>query len=161
MIHDIPNIVWVIIILCSATCFTLFWFFDSLTHQKIAETDITDQELQVHRNILIVSLLMELSFVFAYWFGYAILPLFIAVFITRTMYEFIDELKFHTSRCTSKESLLHLGMWISVLSKTTGLFIWSFILKYDGLFELPIVVYVWGILIIGIMTYISFKEWRL
>ena len=158
---DIPSLFWPITVLSSATVFTLFWILDSQTHQKLVKIDITDKELQTHRSILTASLLMEISLVLAYWFGYAMLPFFIAFFITRTVHEFIDELHFHTDRCTAYEANLHLGMWVSVLIKTAALFIWAFMLRYDGILNLPTVLYIWAGLIVLCMSYISYKEWKL
>lgn len=151
---------WALTILGSATLFTFLWSLDSVTHKKLVQIDITDKELQTHRNILIASFLMETSLVLVYWFGFAMLPFFIAFFITRTVHEFIDELKFHADRCTGYETMLHLGMWISVLTKTAAMFIWGFFTGYEGISELPVFLYVWGILLLIIMSYVSYVEWR-
>ncbi len=157
---SVPTVFWPVLVLGASTVFTIFWGLDSITHQKLARIDISDREFQVHRNILVVSVLMEASLVLVYWFGYAMLPFFIALFITRTVHEFIDELHFHTERCTPYESYLHLGMWISVLTKTIGLFIWAFIYQYNNLSDLPSILYIWGAIIIILMTYISYREWK-
>ena len=159
-VTHINPVFWAVLILSSATLFTFFWSLDAITHKKIAETDISDQELQTHRNILISSLLMEVSLVLMFWFQIEMLPLFIAFFLTRLVHEFIDELKYHSNRCTPYESYLHLGMWVSVLAKTAGMFIWGFFTGYEGLLRLPIIFYVWGGIILVVMGYVSWAEWR-
>jgi hypothetical protein len=147
-------------ILCSATIFTIFWFFDSLTHGKLVKIDITDKELQTHRIILATSVLMEISLILLYWFNLEILPFFAAIFITRTVHEFIDELHWHTDRCTPYESFLHLGMWVSVLSKTFLMFIWGFFTNYKGVLELSVGFYAWGGLLVIAMGLIGLVEWK-
>jgi len=151
---------WATVILAVATVFTCAWTLDALTHKELVKTEITDNELSTHRRILIASFLMEISLVCMFWFGALMLPFFIATFITRTVYEFIDELKFHTDRCSFYESLLHLVMWISVLTKTSAMFIWGFFFNYKGILDLPVVYYVWGILLFLSMSYVSYKEWN-
>lgn len=160
MFNEIPVSFWPYLVLISASLFALFWAFDAATHKRIAHTDITDQELNQHRIILIASFVLELSLVLSYWFGWMMLPLFIAAFLTRTIHEFIDELNFHVNRCTQNESFLHLGMWISVLTKTVALFIWGFILNYQGFDDLNTLEIIWGILLLLILGYTSLVEWR-
>jgi hypothetical protein len=147
-------------ILGAATVFTFIWFLDSITHARLVKIDITDKELQTHRNILIASFLMEGSLVLFYWFQIEVLPLFLALFITRTVHEFIDELHWHTDRCSPYESTLHLGMWISVLTKTFLMFTWGFFTGYKGLLDLNPLFYVWGVIVFGCMSWISYNEWK-
>jgi len=157
---QISPLYWALTILGAATVFTVFWALDAMTHKKLVEVDITDKELQTHRNILIASFLMEISLVLMYWFGPAMLPFFIAFFMTRLVHEFIDELHFHTGRCTTYESYLHLAMWTTVLTKTGAMFIWGFFFQYQGVLDLPIYCYVWAGLVFITMSYISLMEWR-
>jgi hypothetical protein len=146
--------------LVSATIFTVLWFLDALTHAKLVHVNITDKELQTHRSIMLTSILMELSLVLMYWFKLEALPLFIAFFITRTAHEFIDELHYHANRCSSYESYLHLGMWVSVLTKTFFMFIWGFFYQYQGILELNISYIIWGGALVMAMSAISFIEWK-
>jgi hypothetical protein len=150
---------WIITVLGSASIFTILWGLDALTHKKLVEVDLTDKELQTHRHILIASFFMEISLVLTYWFGFAMLPFFIAFFIVRTVHEFIDELHFHVKRCSAYESYLHLGMWMSVLVKTSALFMWGFLLGYDGFLNLHFLFYVWLAILLLAMAFISYKEW--
>lgn len=147
-------------ILITASIFTVVWYFDSLTHAKMVKVDLTDKELQTHRNILFVSLLMEGSLGLMYWFDYEVLALFIALFITRTVHEFIDELHFHTERCSPYESMLHIGMWVTVLTKTSLMFMWGFFHHYNGIWELHPGYFVWGFLVLTGMSWISHNEWK-
>jgi hypothetical protein len=159
-LEHINPVFWAIAILSSASCFTFFWLLDARTHKALVKIDITDKELQTHRNILVTSLLMEASLVGMFWYQIELLPFFIAFFITRTAQEFIDELHFHTDRCTVYESRLHLGMWISVLSKTVLMFMWGFFTGYEGVLELHPALYVWAAIVFGAMSVISYFEWR-
>ena len=149
-----------ILILASATVFTLLWGFDALTHKKLVEHDITDSELQTHRNILLASVLMEISLITMFWNPLVSLPFFIAFFITRYSHEFIDELHYHTDRCKPYENYLHIGMWVTVLTKTFGMFIWGFFFQYEGFLELPIYIHLWTLIAFGAMGIIGFFEWR-
>lgn len=133
---------------------------DALTHKELAHVDITDRELHTHRNILAASFIMEVSLVGMYWFPLAMLPVFIGSAITRFSQEFIDELHYHADRCTPYEARLHLIMWIAVWTKASAMFIWGFFTKFEGFNDLPIVLYVWGIAILGVMGFISLKEWN-
>jgi hypothetical protein len=146
-------------ILVSATIFTFAWFLDARTHARLVKVDITDRELQTHRILILTSGLMEFSLVLMYWLDVEILPLFIAALVTRTAHEFIDELRYHTDRCSFYETILHLTMWISVISKTSFLFIWGFFTHYKGIETLHPVLYAWGGLIVITMGIISLKEW--
>ncbi|MCE9539562.1 MAG: hypothetical protein K8R85_10125 [Bacteroidetes bacterium] len=159
-IENINPVFFATAILCSATIFTIVWFLDSVTHGKLVKIDITDKELQTHRIILATSVLMELSLVLMFWFNFEMLPFFVAFFITRTVHEFIDELHWHTDRCSQYESFLHLGMWISVLSKTFLMFMWGFFTQYKGLTELNIGFYIWGVIVVGLMGLIGLVEWK-
>lgn len=149
-----------LLILISGTVFTIFWLLDSVTHGKLVKIDISDKELQTHRNILLASVLMEISLVGMYWFPMLMLPLFIAFFITRTTHEFIDELHWHADRCTPYESMLHLMMWISILSNTAAMFIWGFFTQFHGLETLHPVLYVWAFAIGIAVFFIGMKEWK-
>jgi hypothetical protein len=160
MLNGTTPLFWAFAILASGTVFTIFWALDARTHKELVKVDITDKELQTHRNILTASLLMEISLVLMYFNPIALLPFFIAFFVTRLVHEFIDELHFHTDRCSKNESTLHLGMWVSVLSKTGLMFMWGFFGQYEGVWELPIPLYVWGAILFGSMTYISWVEWK-
>ena len=157
---DIEPITWAIVALGSATIFSVFWILDAQTHKELVKIDITDKELQTHRNILTASFGMEISLVLMFWSPWIMLPLFIACLITRLVHEFIDELHFHTDRCTPYESTLHLGMWISVFTKTSAMFIWGFFSQYGGLLEMPWYIFVWGALVFGAMGITSYFEWK-
>jgi hypothetical protein len=146
-------------ILLSASIFTIAWFLDAKTHARLVKVDITDKELQTHRILILTSGLMELSLLLMYWFDIEILPIFIAALVTRTAHEFIDELRYHTDRCTFYETILHLIMWISVISKTCFLFIWGFFTHYKGLETLHPAFYIWGGMIVLLMGIVSLKEW--
>lgn len=159
-IHKVNPLYWATAILLAGTVFTFFWLLDSFTHTKLRTIDITDKELQTHRTILIASVLMEMALVGMYWFSIELLPFFIAFFITRTVHEFIDELHWHANRCSSYESFLHLGMWLSVLSKTFLMFMWGFFDHYSGILGLPIIYYIWGGVIIISMGIIGLIEWK-
>ncbi|MCT4579901.1 MAG: hypothetical protein N4A35_00665 [Flavobacteriales bacterium] len=160
MIENISFEYWAFLILTSATIFSLLWGLDAVTHKRLVEIDITDKELQTHRNILIASGFMELSLVIMYWWDIEVLPFFIAALVVRLTHEFIDELHFHTDRCTPYESNLHLGMWITVFIKTVSMFIWGFFTNYEGIDQLPFFYYVWGVVVLIVMAYISFVEWK-
>ncbi len=159
-LNNFQPIEFAIVILFSATLFSLLWGFDALTHKKLVKIDITDRELQTHRNILLVSVLMEISLVFMFWNPWVSLPFFIALFITRLSHEFIDELHYHTDRCKPHENYLHIGMWVSVLTKTFGLFIWGFLFQYKGVLDLPTYIYLWGFIVLISMSIIGFFEWK-
>ncbi len=159
-VSAISPLFWFLLILGAATVFAIAWLLDAFTHAKIAGHDLTDKELQVHRNILAASLVMELSLVGMFWFPMAMLPLFIASFIARLVQEFIDELHFHTERCTPYESTLHQVMWISVLTKTAAMFLWGFFTGFEGLLDLPWYLFLWGGAILIVMSIISWFEWR-
>jgi len=158
---DVHTLTFPLLALTAGTVFTVFWFLDSRTHAKLVHTDITDPELRTHRVLILASGLMEFSLILMYWFRWEALALFSAAFITRTAHEFMDELKFHIDRCTFGETMYHLIMWISVLTKTFVLFIWGFFFRYEGITELPVWMYVWAIIAVGCMGIISLKEWNL
>lgn len=159
-ISQIDAAVFVPLILISATVFTVFWALDAATHARLVKIDITDKELTTHRIVLATSLLMVLSLLIMYWLPVAMLPVFIGCFITRTAHEFIDELHWHTDRCTPYESMLHLAMWLSILTNTSAMFLWGFFKQFAGVESLHPVYYIWaGILAVAIMI-ISTKEWN-
>jgi hypothetical protein len=154
-----PNF-FALAILIAATLFTVAWFFDAITHSKVGESDVTKRELHTHRILIITSMLMEFSLVLMYWFSYEVLPLFIAALVTRTAHEFIDEIKFHVKRCSFYETMLHLSMWITVITKTVFMFLWGFYCHYKGLTNLHPALFIWGIAIVICMSFISLKEWN-
>ena len=160
LIHGVSALYWATIILGSATGFTILWLFDSITHGHLVDIDITDKELQTHRNILVASVLMEMSLVSMYWWDIEALPFFLTFLIVRTTHEFIDELHFHTDRCSIYESRLHLGMWIFVFLKTIGMFMWGFFTNYQGIESLPIAFYIWGGIVFIVMSIVSLIEWK-
>lgn len=151
---------WALIILSSATIFTILWFMDALTHKKLVGHEITEKELNTHRILIGTSVLMELSLVLMYWSSILALPLFVASFLTRTAHEFIDELYFHMDRCSNRETALHLGMWLSVLVKTSAMFIWGFFSNYVGIESLSFWFFLWGLLVFLVMSYTSYVEWN-
>jgi hypothetical protein len=51
-------------------------------------------------------------------------------------------------------------MWVSVLTKTNGIFIWGFFFQYKGIMEMPIYIYVWGFIVFTSMALIGFFEWK-
>lgn len=159
LFENVSPIYWATSTLIAMTGFSVLWFLDSRTHARLVRIDITDKELQVHRNILAASVLMELSLVAMYWFPLQSLPFFLALFVTRLVHEFIDELHFHTDRCTVYESRLHLGMWIFVLIKTFVLFMWGFFTGYKGVEMLPIAFYIWAGILFLLMSYTGIIEW--
>ena len=160
MIESLIPEYYALIVLGSGTLFAIFWMLDSITHGKLVELDLTDKELQTHRIILLTSVLMELTLLLMYWVDLLILPLFFAFFITRTVHEFIDELHYHTDRCSSYESFLHLGMWIAILTNTAAMFIWGFFTHYKGLESLNLFYIVWAILLSICIFIIGLKEWK-
>lgn len=151
---------WACAILVTTTIFTLMWLLDAVKHKELVKKEITSIELRTHRNILISSGIMELSLLTMFWFPLESLPFFVAAFITRTAHEFLDELKFHVDRCTAYENFIHLGMWISILSKTFLQFIWGFFYLYKGLESLNFLFYVWAGVVLITMGLTSFFEWR-
>ncbi len=146
-------------ILISASLFTITWLLDAITHANLGDSEITRRELQTHRILIVTSGLMELSLLLLYWFRWEVLPIFLAAFITRTAHEFIDELSWHSKRCSFYETVLHLIMWLTVLSKTFFLFIWGFFTHFEGVENLPFGFYIWGLFIVVIMAVVSYKEW--
>tara|TARA_B110000285_G_C15140239_1_gene630238 strand:+ start:4082 stop:4576 length:495 start_codon:yes stop_codon:yes gene_type:complete len=160
LIEGVSPIYWATVILISATAFTILWALDAVTHKRLVKVDITDKELQTHRNILVVSVLMEMSLVSMYWWNIEALPFFITFLIVRTVHEFIDELHFHTDRCSVYESRLHLGMWLFVFIKTISLFMWGFFEQFSGVEELPLAYYIWGGIVFSVMSFVSLAEWK-
>lgn len=154
-----PN-TYALLILVSGTIFVFMWLLDSVKHKELVGVDISDPELQTHRNILVASVIMEISLILFYWSPLIALPLFIASLITRLSQEFIDEMKFHATRCTPYESYLHIGMWISVYVKTFAMFIWGITTQYKGVLELPLYLYIWALILIASMLVISYREWN-
>lgn len=150
-----------LLILVCTSIFVLAWGLDALTHAKIANADISDRELHTHRILILSSGLLQAVLLLFFWFDFEILPIFIALLFTRTVHEVIDEVKFHSSRCTFRETCIHFVMWISVLSQIGFLFYWGFFFHYEGLFTLPFFHFIWGGLLVLLMSFISWKEWFL
>ncbi|MFM7006445.1 MAG: hypothetical protein ACKOWX_04260 [Flavobacteriales bacterium] len=155
-----PNTLSLLILICSSV-FVFAWYLDSLTHANIAKKDILDAELYTHRILILSSGLLQGCLLLFYWFDYEVLPFFIALFITRTIHEIIDEVKYHQARCTFRETLLHFVMWLSILSQVGFLFYWGFFFHYTGLSELPVAYFTWGTILVLLMALISWKEWFL
>ncbi len=127
-----------IVILVTGALFAAFWYLDHLTHLEIWRQDITDGELKTHRMILYASYALMLSlgiFAISPWLG---LPIFVGAWITRTLHETIDEFKWHLPRCTERETLIHLVMWITIHAGTAATFLWGFFWQYEGFGELSI-----------------------
>jgi hypothetical protein len=154
------GLTWSLVILGSATVFAVLRFIDAVTHRELVHTELSSTELPTHRQILVASFLMEISLVLMYWNPLVMLPFFIAFFITRTAHEFIDELKYHADRCSSYENYLHLGMWVTVLVKTSALFIWGFFGRFKGVEELPVLIWLWGAVVLLVLSWVSIKEWN-
>lgn len=150
-----------LLILASSTLFVCAWALDARTHAGIARQDISDPELRTHRILILSSGLMQLCLLLFYWFDYEVLPFFIALFFTRTTHEVIDEVRYHQERCTFYETLLHFSMWVSVISQVGFLFYWGFFYHYAGLENLPVFHFIWGILLVLLMSLISRQEWFL
>lgn len=151
---------WGISILITGALFTFFWMLDAIQHKKVVDEEISNSELQTHRVILISSLLMEISLIAFYWYQIEVLPFFMALFFTRTTHEVLDESHYHMDRCTPYETLLHLGMWISILSNTILMFMWGFFTQYQGLFDLHPLYFVFAFVILIFILIIGAKEWE-
>jgi hypothetical protein len=50
-------------------------------------------------------------------------------------------------------------MWLSILTNTSALFMWGFFAQYQGVEDLPVLMYIWAGLIGISIIYISKKEW--
>jgi hypothetical protein len=105
--------------------------------------------------------MLQFTLLLFYWFDYEVLPFFIAILLTRTVHEIIDEVKYHQERCTFFETVLHFVMWVSILSQIGFLFYWGFFFHYQGLATLPLLYVVWGLLLVVLMGLIGLKEWFL
>jgi hypothetical protein len=126
-----------IVVAISGVLFTVLWYFDHRTHLAIWQRDITDGELRTHRLILYASYALQASLVLMAWSPWIALPLFLGAWITRTVHEAIDEFHWHLPRCTEREALIHLGMWITIHAGTTAMFIWGFFYRFEGILGLP------------------------
>ncbi|PIP92485.1 MAG: hypothetical protein COW00_04220 [Bdellovibrio sp. CG12_big_fil_rev_8_21_14_0_65_39_13] len=130
--------------------FSVAWYLDHLTHVKIWEVDITDNELKTHKIILYASWVLQVGLLMLAWNRLIALPIILGAFITRFTHEFIDEMKFHVDRCSFKETIIHLIMWISINTGTAVVFLWGFLFKYKGFGSLPLYHYVlWGIIFVA------------
>ncbi|MBX9768628.1 MAG: hypothetical protein K2X47_15245 [Bdellovibrionales bacterium] len=145
-------------IIITGVIFGIFWFLDHRTHLRIWEKDITDGELRSHRMILYASYCLMGSLFLMAWYPWQALPLFIGCWITRTVHEFIDEIHWHLPRCTERETLIHLIMWISIHTATAIAFSWGFFLQYRGLGDLPFWMHASFIAIFCVYSYIGHRE---
>jgi hypothetical protein len=92
------------------------------------------------------------------WSPWAALPLFIGCWFTRTLHEFLDELHWHLPRCSERETLIHLGMWITIHAGTAVTFIWAFFLQYKGFAGLPVWMHVSFAALFGVFSWIGHHE---
>lgn len=155
-----PQILALLILICSSV-FVVAWTFDAYTHAGIAHQDISDPELKTHRILILSSGMLQFTLLLFYWFDIEVLPIFLALLLTRTIHEVIDEVKYHQARCTFRETLFHFIMWLSILSQIGFMFYWGFFFHYEGLAGLPIAYFAWGIILVILMAWISWKEWFL
>jgi len=159
--YSVQSETYALLILISATLFVFFWLLDHFTHRKLVDEILGDRELQTHRVLIMTSLLLQVSLALMYWIPVLMLPFFIALFITRTAHEFIDELKWHTARCTMRETTLHMLMWIFMMTNFFSMFIWGFFMQYEGVESLPFIFYIWAGILAVAVAFISSKEWQL
>lgn len=150
-----------LLILISSSVFVVAWTFDAYTHAGIARQDISDPELKTHRILILSSGMLQFTLLLFYWFDVEVLPIFLALLLTRTIHEVIDEVRYHQERCTFFETVLHFVMWVSILSQIGFLFYWGFFFHYQGLATLPLLYVVWGLLLVVLMGLIGLKEWFL
>lgn len=129
------ELAWTIVI--SGVTFCYLWYLDHQTHLNIWKTDIQDGELRTHRMILYASYGLALGLLLMVWFKWFGLCLFLASFLTRLVQESIDEFVWHRSRCTERETLLHLGMWVSVYVGSFSLGIWGVFFDYRDFWNVP------------------------
>ncbi|MEN9967952.1 MAG: hypothetical protein RIR94_121 [Bacteroidota bacterium] len=155
-----PQILALLILICSSV-FVVAWRFDAYTHAGIARHDISDPELKTHRILILSSGMLQFTLLLFYWFDIEVLPIFLALLLTRTIHEVIDEVRYHQERCTFFETVLHFVMWVSILSQIGFLFYWGFFFHYQGLATLPSLYFVWGLLLVVLMGLIGLKEWFL
>ena len=146
------------LLLITGICFVVLWYMDHKTHLAIWKKDITDGELRTHRMILYSSYGLLAGLVLLAVSPIVALPLCIGCFISRLTHEFIDELHWHLPRCTERETLIHLGMWVSVQTGTFTLFVWGFAYQYQGFLELPWPFYVGFAAVAGAMGWIGHHE---
>ncbi len=155
-----PQILALLILICSSV-FVVAWGYDAYTHAGIAKQDISDPELKTHRILILSSGMLQFTLLLFYWFDIEVLPIFLALLLTRTIHEVIDEVRYHQERCSFFETVLHFIMWISILSQIGFLFYWGFFFHYQGLATLPSLYFVWGLLLVVLMGLIGLKEWFL
>jgi hypothetical protein len=137
-------------VLLSGISFSALWYLDHRTHERIWENEISDGELRTHRMILYASWVLLGSLVLMAWWPGIALPMFIGAFVTRTLHEGIDELRWHV-RCTERETLIHLGMWICVHTGTAAMFLWAWVHRYAGLADLPLWIWIgYGVILVAI-----------
>lgn len=144
-------------VLLSGMSFVALWYLDHKTHLTIWKRDITDGELMTHRMILYASYVLLGSLVLMAWLPGLALPLFVGAWVTRTLHEGIDELRWH-GRCTERETLIHLGMWVSVHMGTAAMFGWAWFFRYEGIQSLPFWMYPGFALTVGGMMVIGRRE---
>jgi len=155
-----PQILALLILICSSV-FVMAWGYDAYTHAGIAKQDISDPELKTHRILILSSGMLQFTLLLFYWFDIEVLPIFLALLLTRTIHEVIDEVRYHQERCSFFETVLHFIMWISILSQIGFLFYWGFFFHYKGLASLPLLYIVWSLLLVSAMGFIGLKEWFL
>jgi hypothetical protein len=103
---------------------------------------------------------LQLSLIGFAWYPLHTLPFFVAFYVTRTLHEAIDEVKWHLDRCTERETLFHLGMWISIQGGIATLFIWGFFYRYEGVWTLPRPVLAAYALLAACLAWIGNREAR-
>jgi hypothetical protein len=157
---DLNPLTLAYVAIISLTLFTLAWWGDSQFHQVYRKVYVPDPEVHTHRLILLSSFIMLLSIGFIVISPSVAYPVFLASYLTRTIHEFIDELKYHTERCTLKESLLHLAMWITVHTKTWALFFWASLFHFEGWSTLPLGLNILAILSFITLNIIAWREWK-
>lgn len=138
--------------------FGVFWYLDHKTHLAIWKKDITDGELRTHRMILYTSYGLMLSLLLMTWWPGQALFLFLGCWVTRTLHEFMDELHWHLPRCSERETIIHMIMWICIHGGTAVTFAWGFFRQYDGFAELGWPIHAAFVLIFLGYSYIGNRE---
>lgn len=157
-IESIPSAHFAYAMIFFGVVFGVFWYFDHKTHLAIWKKDITDGELRTHRMIMYASYVLMLSLLLMTWWPGLALFLFIGAWITRTLHEFLDEINWHLPRCSEKETLIHMVMWISIHAGTAVTFSWGFFRQYDGFAELGWPIHATFILVFLGYSYIGNRE---
>lgn len=157
-ILQISPLVWANEILLCGVVFGVFWFWDHKTHMEIWKKDISDGELRTHRMILYSSYGLMVCLILFRWFSIEVLPFFLGFWFTRTVHEFMDELHWHLPRCSEKETLIHLVMWIFIHTGTAVTFIWGYFTQFKGLESLPLFYHIGFISLFLVYSYIGHHE---